>query len=79
LHRPRWLVIGPGIDESAVLVLVATAWQTYPDLKLAMLGPLGDLRRCERWLRRGCHVLLDELGARNWIQAVRRACDLGLI
>ena len=162
MQHPSWLVIGPGVDESSVLLLVTAAWQMYPDLKLAMLGPLDDLRRCERWLRRGCHVylpdsipfpavlkaldcasavdailvdrafylestrsrhvgqvpaltsrqrevlsllernltnpeiavalhvsentiefhvrrLLDKLGARNRMQAVRRACDLGLI
>ena len=161
LH-PRWLVVGRGVDESAAVALVTTAWQTYPDLELAMLGPRSDVRRCERWLRRGCRVylpdaipfaavlsaldcassvdavlvdrsfylegarprhvgtapsltarqrevltlidrhltngeiadalhvsentiefhvrrLLDKLGARNRMQAVRRACDLGLI
>jgi DNA-binding NarL/FixJ family response regulator len=160
--RPRWLVIGRGVDEDAAVELVTTAWQTYPELELAMLGPRSDMRRCERWLRRGCRVylpdaipfaavlraldcassfdavlvdrsfylegarsrhigsapsltarqrevltlidrhltngeiavalhvsentiefhvrrLLDKLGARNRMQAVRRACDLGLI
>jgi DNA-binding NarL/FixJ family response regulator len=161
LH-PRWLVIGRGVDEDGAAELVTTAWQTYPELELAMLGPRSDMRRCERWLRRGCRVylpdsipfaavlraldcassvdavlvdrsfylegarsrhvgnaptltarqrevltlidrhltngeiagalhvsentiefhvrrLLDKLGARNRMQAVRRACDLGLI
>jgi DNA-binding NarL/FixJ family response regulator len=59
-RRPLWLVVGHVADEAAVQVLVTTAWQMYPDLKLAMLGPLDDLRRCERWLRRGCHVYLPD-------------------
>jgi DNA-binding NarL/FixJ family response regulator len=59
LH-PLWLVIGPGIEEGVVQALVATAWDTYPDLRLAMLGPVGDLRRCERWLRYGCRVYLPD-------------------
>ncbi|HXM56833.1 MAG TPA: response regulator transcription factor [Candidatus Dormibacteraeota bacterium] len=60
MHRPQWLVIGPGIEESVVEALVTTAWAAYPDLGLAMLGPVGDLRRCERWLRCGCRVYLPD-------------------
>jgi DNA-binding NarL/FixJ family response regulator len=59
-HHPLWLVMGPGIDETTVRALVATAWGTYADLGLAMLGPVGDLRRCERWLRCGCRVYLPD-------------------
>jgi len=57
-NHPLWLVMGRVDDESAAQQLVMTAWQAYPDLKLAMLGPLHDVRRCERWLRCGCHVYL---------------------
>jgi DNA-binding NarL/FixJ family response regulator len=60
VHHPQWLVIGRGVEESAAVALVTIAWQTYPDLGLAMLGPLGDVRRCERWLRRGCNVYLPD-------------------
>jgi DNA-binding NarL/FixJ family response regulator len=60
LHHPRWLVVGRGVEESAAVALVTIAWQMYPDLELAMLGPRGDVRRCERWLRRGCHVYLPD-------------------
>jgi len=59
LH-PRWLVVGRGVDEDAAVDLVTTAWQTYPELELAMLGPRTDMRRCERWLRRGCRVYLPD-------------------
>jgi DNA-binding NarL/FixJ family response regulator len=57
-HHPLWLVIGQLADEAAIQQLVMTAWQVYPDLRLAMVGPVQDLRRCERWLRRGCHVYM---------------------
>jgi DNA-binding NarL/FixJ family response regulator len=73
VHHPLWLVVGPGIQESIVQALVTTAWGTYPDLGLAMLGPVGDLRRCERWLRCGCRVYLPETIP---FAAVRKALDL---
>ena len=60
LHRPLWLVIGPDIEDDVVQALVTTAWATQPDLRLAMLGPVDDLRRCERWLRGGCRVYLPD-------------------
>ena len=60
VHHPQWLVVGPGIEERAVQELVTAALGAYPDLKLAMLGPLDDLRRCERWLRCGCRVYLPD-------------------
>jgi DNA-binding NarL/FixJ family response regulator len=60
VDHPRWLVVGPGIDEDVAAGLVTTAWQAYPDIELAMLGPLRDLKRCERWLRRGCRVYLPD-------------------
>jgi DNA-binding NarL/FixJ family response regulator len=60
MHHPLWLVVGPGIEESVVQALVTTALGTYPDLRLAMLGPVDDLRRCERWLRWGCRVYLPD-------------------
>jgi DNA-binding NarL/FixJ family response regulator len=59
-RRPLWLLVGHVTDEPDVEMLVTTAWQMYPDLKLAMLGPLDDPRRCERWLRRGCQVYLPD-------------------
>lgn len=60
LHQPRWLVIGSGVEENAAVALVMDAWQMCPDLQLAMFGPPGDVGRCERWLRRGCHVYLPD-------------------
>jgi DNA-binding NarL/FixJ family response regulator len=59
-YHPVWLVMGEAGDEADVELLLRTAWQVHADLKLAMLGPLHDLRRCERWLRRGAHVYLSD-------------------
>lgn len=59
-HRPRWIVIGRVDDDTAAQQLAMTAWERFPDLKLAMLGPLEDTRRCERWLRRGCQVYMAD-------------------
>lgn len=60
LNHLRWLVMGNGVEENAAVELVTDAWQRDPDLRLAILGPQDDVRRCERWLRRGCHVYLPD-------------------
>jgi DNA-binding NarL/FixJ family response regulator len=54
---PDWLVIGEA-EEETVESAVAIARTVDPSLRIAMLGPVGDERRCERWLRRGCTVYL---------------------
>jgi DNA-binding NarL/FixJ family response regulator len=59
-HHPRWLVIAGAVEEPTVQLLVMNAWQVYPELGLAMLGPAHDVGRCERWTRRGCHVYLSD-------------------
>lgn len=57
LH-PTWLLIGRGPDEVTIRTLVHAGQAMSPDLQLAMLGSTEDLRRCERWMRRGCIVYL---------------------
>jgi DNA-binding NarL/FixJ family response regulator len=57
LH-PTWLLIGQGPDEVTIRTLVHSGQAMDPDLQLAMLGPIDDLRRCDRWMRRGCSVYL---------------------
>jgi DNA-binding NarL/FixJ family response regulator len=54
---PDWLVIGEA-EEETVESAVAVARTVNPSLRIAMLGPVGDERRCERWMRRGCAVYL---------------------
>jgi DNA-binding NarL/FixJ family response regulator len=59
-HRPLWLVVGQSVDDVDAQALVSSARQVCPDLRLAMVGPPRDVGRCQRWLRRGCHVYLAE-------------------
>jgi DNA-binding NarL/FixJ family response regulator len=57
--HPEWLLIGPAVDEPAARSAVLSGQAMHPELRLAMLGQRDDLRRCERWMRRGCHVYME--------------------
>jgi DNA-binding NarL/FixJ family response regulator len=57
--RPEWLLIGPSVDEPTVRALAMSGQAMHPELQLAMLGHADDLRRCARWMRRGCRVYLE--------------------
>jgi DNA-binding NarL/FixJ family response regulator len=59
VQRPAWLLIGAEVEERALRSLVPSSQGMHPELRLAMLGDAGDLRRCARWLRRGCQVYLE--------------------
>lgn len=59
-RHPTWLLVGHGPDEVTIRTLVHSGQAMSPDLLLAMLGPTDDLRRCERWMRRGCIVYLAD-------------------
>jgi DNA-binding NarL/FixJ family response regulator len=56
---PEWLLFG-ALDEWAIRGLLASALSLRPQLRIAMIGPSADCGRCSRWMRRGCHVYLDE-------------------
>lgn len=58
-EHPHWLLIGPTVDEQTARSVVPSGQAMHPELQLAMLGRPDDLRRCERWMRRGCHVYMD--------------------
>jgi DNA-binding NarL/FixJ family response regulator len=55
-----WLLVGPDLDDRETHRAYSAAKAVREDLKLAILGPSRDWRRCERWLRRGCRVYLDD-------------------
>lgn len=57
--HPEWLLIGSAVDEPTARSVVLSGQAMHPELRLAMLGPRDDLRRCERWMRRGCHVYME--------------------
>jgi DNA-binding NarL/FixJ family response regulator len=58
-ERPAWLLVGADLDEAAIRSLVPSGQAVHPELRLAMLGEAGDVRRCARWMRRGCQVYLE--------------------
>ncbi len=57
--HPEWLLIGPAVDEPTIRSVVLSGQAMHPELRLAMLGEPDDLRRCERWMRRGCQVYME--------------------
>ncbi len=55
--HPAWLMMGAARDDT----MLHSLWQSVRGiwgLRLAMLGPLDDANRCERWVRQGCVVYL---------------------
>lgn len=57
--HPEWLLVGASVDEPTLRSVVLSAQAMRPELQLAMLGHPDDLRRCQRWIRRGCQVYMD--------------------
>jgi DNA-binding NarL/FixJ family response regulator len=79
-QHPEWLLIGLSVDESTVRSLTASGQAMHPELQLAMLGPADDLRRCARWVRRGCHVYLEcSAGVRRVAAALDAATAMRLV
>src|SRR5262249_47355431 len=56
--RPCWLLLGDGLDDDLIASWMAAGRAVNPALKIAMLGPPGDVDRCLRWTRRSCSVYL---------------------
>jgi len=71
--HPHWLLIGPDVDEQAIRSIVLSCQAMHPELELAMLGDADDLRRCERWMRRGCHVYLESSAGVDHVAAALEA------
>jgi DNA-binding NarL/FixJ family response regulator len=75
--RPAWLLVGQSLDERTLRSLVPLALAMRPDMHVAMLGSTDDLLRCERWMRRGCHVYLDASSAPARVASVLSAAHSG--
>lgn len=73
--HPGWLLVGPAVDEPTARSAVLSGQAMHPELRLAMLGQREDLRRCERWLRRGCHVYLESSTGLDRVAAALDAAD----
>lgn len=55
-----WLLVGQQFDDGEIHRFLARVKAIREDLSLALIGPRRDWRRCERWLRSGCRVYLEE-------------------
>ena len=76
-RQPAWLLVGGAIDEHTARALVPAAMAVRPAMQLAMLGSTDDLRRCERWMRRGCHVYLNDTSDPARLEATLTAARTG--
>jgi len=54
-----WIMVGYDHDDGDIQRVITSAKAIREDVGLALLGPRHDWRRCERWLRRGCRVYLE--------------------
>jgi DNA-binding NarL/FixJ family response regulator len=69
-----WLLAAPDFDDGQIQRAICRAKAIREDLRLAILGPRHDWRRCERWMRRGCRVYLeDSISVRRAAKAVHAA------
>jgi DNA-binding NarL/FixJ family response regulator len=73
------MLVGQQLDDGEIHRAFAGAKAIREDLSLALLGPRRDWRRCERWVRRGCRVYLEdtvELG--RMAEAIQASHNLGI-
>lgn len=77
--QAEWMLVGERIDDSEIHRTFSRAKAIREDLKLAILGPRRDWRRCERWQRRGCRVYLEDTAdLHRTAEAIRIAHELGV-
>src|SRR5262250_946329 len=57
-YDPDWLILGIGPDDDDRDALVQAGRLMRAGLRVAVLGPDGDLAMAERWLRSGCSAYL---------------------
>lgn len=79
-QRPSWLLLADGLDEEAITVLVGAGRAVGVHLRVAMLGPVGDVDRCLRWTRRFCSVyLVNTASVKRVVRCVRLSSSGGLV
>lgn len=59
VFNAEWIVAGIGIDDTDLQQTVAAVRAVQPSVRVAVLGDPSDWRRCETWLRKGCHIYLN--------------------
>lgn len=75
--KAGWILAGHDLDDGDIQRTVSGAKALREDLRLAILGQRHDWRRCERWVRRGCRVYLDDsIGLRRAAYAIHTAQTL---
>jgi DNA-binding NarL/FixJ family response regulator len=76
---PGWLVLADA-PEPSLRLLLTCARQIRPGIRVAVLGPPDDFERCQRWLRRGASVYLEQDStAQRLARAIELAASLGVI
>jgi DNA-binding NarL/FixJ family response regulator len=70
--RPDWLLVGLGVEDYDIQHAVATVRAAVPLLRLGLLGPPHDRRRCESWLRRGCDAYLESTASLDRVVTILR-------
>jgi DNA-binding NarL/FixJ family response regulator len=74
-----WLLIGQGVDDHEIQRAVWAARAVRETVQLAVLGPPHEWRRCENWVRRGCHVYLEwGSDVERLVEAMRASTLLGV-
>ncbi|MCF3106774.1 response regulator transcription factor [Streptomyces roseoverticillatus] len=78
-RQADWLLAGPELDDGDIQRLFAGANAVRENVRLAVLGHARDWRRCDRWMRRGCRVYLEEtILPRRAVAAIQAAHGLGV-
>ncbi|MER5770833.1 response regulator transcription factor [Streptomyces sp. NPDC001985] len=78
-RRADWILAGAELDDGDIQYFSTRANTVRESVRLAILGRGQDWRRCERWMRRGCRVYLDEtVTGQRAIAALRAAHTLGV-
>ena len=77
--NPAWLIFGDAPDL-VLSSVIALSRQLHPAVRFAVLGPLDDFERCQRWLRRGASVYLqDACSPQRMVQAMETAGGLDVV
>lgn len=80
--RPTWLILAQGLDDNDAEALISACRAVSPGARIAMLGPLRDTRRVDRWMRRGCAVYLSDTSSLSRLLATLNTavrCDVQIV
>jgi DNA-binding NarL/FixJ family response regulator len=76
-RRAEWILAGQELDDGDIQHTISGVRAVRESVRLAVLGQRRDWRRCDRWMRRGCQVYLEEtISLRRASAALRAARNL---